>query len=233
MDTDMIFKSGLITQGSGSIGGLTASRNKGGNYLKARSNPVDPGSAAQVAQRARIQLFSANWTDVLTAAQRLAWNDWAETQSRVNSLGDTIQVSGQNLYIAGNSLLAQAGGAAVTAAPIETAQPPTDIIFGSVDTTNDFNCLVDAGGNPWAAEDDSFLLVFASTNVSKGRTFFKGPFAFIASLEGDITTPVTGAQTIAGGPTLVAGDNVWVRFRVVTIDGRTSASEIQGPFLVS
>ncbi|KKM06452.1 hypothetical protein LCGC14_1743870, partial [marine sediment metagenome] len=47
----MLFKSGLITQGSGSIGGLTASHNRGGMYFRARTIPTNPATSFQTVVR--------------------------------------------------------------------------------------------------------------------------------------------------------------------------------------
>lgn len=227
----MLFKSGLVTQVSGSVGGMTGSHNKGGMYLKARSIPVNPGTPAQTAQRNRFQSCSTAWTNQLNEPQRNAWNQWATQLAWTNTLGDTIQLSGQNVYIGGNSLLLQAAGTRVDVAPTITSQPASDLALtsvaagavGSITYT-----LAGTGNDDWIGVDGSFLLTFVSRAQSAGRTFFKGPWRLLEALAGDSVTPPSGAQIALGPFAYAAGDKVFLRSRVVTVDARYSFAEDLG-----
>ncbi len=78
----MIFTSPLIEAGSGSVAGLTFSRNKGGNYLRGRAIPTNPNSPLQQAVRSIMSQLTANWLNVLTAIQRVAWETYAEERAQ-------------------------------------------------------------------------------------------------------------------------------------------------------
>ena len=97
----MLIKSQLITQASGSIGGLVGSHNAGGMYFRARTIPVNPGSAAQIAVRNIVAQLTAAWTADLTAAQRTAWQTYADNVPTTNRLGDSINIPASSAFFFG------------------------------------------------------------------------------------------------------------------------------------
>ena len=105
----MLFKSALITQASGSIGGMTASRNKGGAYFRARALPTNPNTPEQQAVRGYLGTLANLWTNVLTPANRVLWDFYAFNVPVINAVGDSIQLTGQQMYIRANVPRLQAG----------------------------------------------------------------------------------------------------------------------------
>ena len=58
----MLIKWGAgIIEGRGSIAGMTASRNKSGAIIRARTKPVNPRSDRQSEARVRIQVLAEYW----------------------------------------------------------------------------------------------------------------------------------------------------------------------------
>ena len=88
----------LMPPQSGSLGNQTASRNRSGQYLRQRSLPVQPRTPKQVAARALLSNLAAQWRG-LTAAQRLAWRNFANSFTVVNSLGQTINLTGTQAFV--------------------------------------------------------------------------------------------------------------------------------------
>ena len=74
----MLFQGPLISAASGSLGGLTASHNAGGNYLRARVVPTDPQSPRQVSLRQIVGTLSNRWVNTLSQLQRDAWETYAQ-----------------------------------------------------------------------------------------------------------------------------------------------------------
>lgn len=101
---------------SGSVGAVTSSRNRSGQYRRARANPTQPRTPAQVNARARLTTCSANWRG-LTAAQRAAWNAFANSFSVVNSIGSTINLTGAQCFVKVNTVNLQNGTAIVNVPP--------------------------------------------------------------------------------------------------------------------
>lgn len=218
----MLFKSALVTQVSGSIGGMTGSHNAGGMYFRARAIPVNPATAPQVAVRNLVAGLANQWGTGLTQAQRDAWTVYATNVPLINPLGDQIFVTGLNMYTRGNVARQQG-----TLARVDTA--PT--LFNTGDFTNPsvaFDATADevdvtfTNTDAWANEDLAAMLVYASRPQSPTINFFKGPYQFAGEILGNSTTAPTSPAALAAPFVAVAGQKIFIRIVVVRADGRTS-----------
>lgn len=214
---------GGVIQMSGSIAGNTYARNRSGNYVRARTTPVNPNTDRQVAVRAGIAVLTSNWSNVLTAAQRTAWNLYASSVAMKNKLGETIFLTGFNHYIRSN--LTRETGPTVIINPGPTVfelpeQDPTLAVSASEATQNltiSFDNTLD-----WAVEDDSFLLLFEGKPQNAQRNFFDGPWRFITWVPG---ADPGGAITPSVNTTefgIAEGQHIWVYARISRADGRLS-----------
>ena len=158
----MLYKSALMSQASGSLGGITASHNKGGQYFRARTIPTDPGSSYQVAVRNNMVVLSTRWVEVLTEAQRLAWDVYAGAVETTNALGSAVNITGLNMYIRGNAPRIQAGLPIVDNGPTVFSMASfTDPTF-ALDEPNDEVDVTFDDTDAWANEDDAGMIVAAS-----------------------------------------------------------------------
>lgn len=218
----MKFKSALVTQSSGSVGGATFAHNQGGLYVRARSIPTNPSSAFQVAVRNNMATLSNAWSNILTAAQRAAWAVYASNVSLVNALGDAIHVSGIAMYNRTNTPRLQAGVSRIDAAP-------TTFNLGSF-TNPTITCVASSSNlsvaftntDSWAIAVGGYMLVYASRPQSPGINFFNGPYRFAGKISGAVVPP-TSPVTIAVPFPVVAGQKVFYDVRVSQVDGRLSA----------
>ena len=108
----------------GSMGGITFSRNKGGNYARLRIKPTDPSSSAQMNMRVAMSNISRLWSDSLSAEQRTAWNEYAEANPVPSRLGGWLTLSGHQFFCGLNSRLAMVGS------PPELSPPTTNAPTG-------------------------------------------------------------------------------------------------------
>ena len=191
----MIFKSCIIESGSGSLGGITLSRNRGGMYLRGRAIPTNPNSTFQQAVRSAAAQLASLWGNTLTTVQRAAWDLYAENVELPNSLGDPRNVGGLGMYIRSNVPRIASGVAGlvrVDDAPIifdlgsvgpltvVSVTAATNIVsFGFTDT------------DEWVDEDAAALLVYTSRQNNASINYFKGPYLFAGAVLGDSTTPPT------------------------------------------
>lgn len=138
----MIFTSGaLVGSLSGSLGGTTASRNKGGQYFRVRAIPTNPSTTAQLQRRADFATVSTDWQN-LTSANRAAWDEWARQNPITNALGASIKKSGHQSFVGLNSRILLASGTQILVPPV-VARPDGfltlvqagDIGAGNVDLT--------------------------------------------------------------------------------------------------
>ncbi|MCK4306571.1 MAG: hypothetical protein KAY24_20175, partial [Candidatus Eisenbacteria sp.] len=84
---------------SGSMGGLTYARNKGGLYVKMKASPTNPNSARQQAARGILSTASGLW-QALTDAQRNAWDIYGAEKPRTDPLGQEYYLTGHQMYVA-------------------------------------------------------------------------------------------------------------------------------------
>lgn len=94
----MLWKSHMHSELSGSIGGITYSRNRYGPYGRTRVVPVNVNSNGLEDQRSFFSASVANWKK-LTTAQQQSWIDFAAGTPWTNKLGDTVFLTGQAMYI--------------------------------------------------------------------------------------------------------------------------------------
>jgi len=220
----MLFRSALISMASGSMAGMTASRNKGGAYLRSRVVPTNPGTEPQTAVRSYMAQLAALWNTTLTDAQRAAWTEYALNTPLINRIGDAKPISGMPMYVRCNVPRLQAGLDRVDAAPTvfglgDFTAPGITSITGSTSVA----IVTFEAADDWASEDGAALLVLGSRGQNPTINYFKGPFQYAGSVEGAASPPASPQNiTIPFG--LAAGQKAFLQFRVTRADGRLSAS---------
>ena len=221
----MKFSGGIIGSAfSGSAGGITASRNRFGSYLRDRIVPVNPNTPAQQAVRGFMASLSNDWIDVLTQVQRDDWTTYADNVTLIDALGAPINVTGMNMYVRSNIPALQAGlsrqddapsifdlGAFTNPSLVATASGPTlDVAFDNTDA--------------WANEDGAAMIVYGSRPQNPTINFFKGPYRFADTILGNATTAPTSPAIIASPFAFDAAQKVFASVRVIRSDGRLSGS---------
>lgn len=116
----------------GKLGGSVYSRNRYGNYVRGKTQNVNPRTVKQVELRNRFSQISSSWR-ALTAAQQLGWNEAAMLFPRKNKVGDTIFLTGSALFSSFNTKLSQVGIARNIIAPIPANFSLVGVTVVSVD----------------------------------------------------------------------------------------------------
>jgi hypothetical protein len=209
---------------SGSVGGLVASHNRGGTYFRQRATPVNPGSTYQDLVRQILAQLTSLWQTVLTQDQRDAWDAYAANVTLPDRLGDQRNVGGIAQYVRSNVPRLQAGLTRVDDGPtvynlgdftlptIASITAPTALSLGF--TT----------GDDWVSEDGAAMLVFGSRGQNASINYFKGPYRFAGSIDGDSGTPPTSPAAITLPFVLTAGQKGFIKYAVTRADGRLSTS---------
>lgn len=95
----MLIKTGLaVSQMSGTMGGVVASRNRYGNYFRRWALPVDPVSELQSQRRSAMSAAVAAWK-LLSSADAETWNVYAANTPWTNRLGETVYLSGMQHFV--------------------------------------------------------------------------------------------------------------------------------------
>lgn len=219
----MLYKGSLITAASGKLGGIVASHNAGGQYFRELVIPTDPSTPAQNQVRNALANLSNRWENTLTQVQRDGWNDYGSNVTVLNRLGDPINLSGISNYIRSNVPRSQ-----VTALPRVDDAPAT---YNVGDFTSPVGIFSEAAQtcslgfeatDDWVGEDDAGMLVYIGRPQNVGVNFFKGPYRFAGSVDGDSGTPPTSPAAITVPFPFVAGDAMFFYVRVTRADGRLS-----------
>lgn len=216
-----LFKSHIASEISGSVAGTTFSRNRGGAYMRARVVPTNPNSPEQQAIRNAVNQLANQWTNVLSASVREAWELYAANVPILNPLGAPIYVSGMNHYIRSLAPRMAAGLTYVQDAPtIFTTGEFTDPSFAASDATQKV-ALAFENTDAWAAEAGAHMLLYVSRPKGPGINFCKGPYRYAGKVSGAVVPPTSPAQIDA--PFAFAADQrLFCRVTVSRADMRLS-----------
>lgn len=211
-------------QRSGSMGATVYSHNRSGAYIRARSVPVNPNTQRQIDARVRLTNLAIRWNNTLTQVQRDAWELYAMNVAWKNKLGDTINLTGLNMYLRSNGPALQAGLPEQDDAPtlftLATAEASMVVTASEAPQTLEF-AFDDTA--PWASEDGAVQLIYMGAPQNAGIKFFKAPFRLVTTIEGQVAIPPT--SPVAAIPTVwpfAADQRIWVRSRILRADGRLS-----------
>lgn len=219
------FESPVFSKASGSIGGMTFSHNRGGNYTRAKTTPSNPNSTAQQAQRALISSLTAAW-GALTTAQRDAWNAYAIANPITDSMGNQRNAGGLGMFIQANSVRRLVGLSNITAAPtVNTPVVYTPVSIGTITLPAGTLSMSFTNTDEWAGAVGGALAFFVSRPQPQTINGFRGPFLYTDKVLG-AATPPTSPKVITSPFPIVTGQKVFVRTVAVSADGRVSGQAI-------
>ena len=224
----MKFKSQIVTQASGSIGGTTFAHNRAGMYMRARSIPVNPSSTTQVERRSAMASAVVHW-GLMTEVQRSAWRTYAENVPVTDGFGDPQFLTGQQMWIRSATIWSMLSVAMSTkyAAPIVFNMGDTGLITLTSITAATNVAVVGIAGSPlWAASAGNFLICQFGIPQNASLRFFKGPYRFGGADEGNavpITTGTFDSDDCDPPIDIGVGQRIFLRLRTIYSDGRLSA----------
>lgn len=229
----MLIRYSILTAASGSLGGITASHGRSGQYARARTVPVDPASPFQNQVRIIFGNLSIAWK-TLTNAQRSSWATYAANVPVRNRLGNTIFLTGHTTYIRNNAARIQAGLSRIDDGPTVFAAAVLTKVFvnpnGPPGLLESFFPVVD----PWFTETGAAFLIYATRQNGQTVRFRRNPYRFAGAVLAPIE-PAVPRVLIVPAP-FALDDNfsnsIFVRYFIVTADGRMSPPVSEGPRLI-
>jgi hypothetical protein len=112
---------------SGSQAGTTASHNRAGQYLRSRRTPVNTvGTGRRAFIRSAFGAAAKGYA-ALTAAEQAAWTAYAASYPVTDSLGQSITLTGQQMYVSIGTECINIGSALPTATPATNATPTVGV----------------------------------------------------------------------------------------------------------
>jgi hypothetical protein len=174
-----------IVDGRGKLGGHVLSKNRSGAVVRTKVTPVNKQSSSQLGVRNRFTTYSQGWK-ALTQAQRDAWNAAVSGFTGTNIFGDTVTPSGFNLYQKLNNNLVNLGESAITSPP--TPSSVGEVVATTLEAESGTQSLsLTLAGNVPA---NTGVKVFATAQMSAGKSYVKQAFRQITTLAAAATTPV-------------------------------------------
>lgn len=216
------------TQISGSIGGTTWSHNRYGAYKRNRSVPVNPNTDRQVAVRNAVKAITIAWNNVLTQAQRDAWETYAANVVWKNHLGQDVYLNGLTHFVRSNVPRYRCDLARIDDAPTiftlaaaelslgASASEATQVVTVTFDDTAD-----------WCVETGGFEVFYMGLPQNGSITFFGGPYRRLGCLfgqdapNGEPSSPHAWDASATPWP-IAEGQRIWIRTRIGRADGRLS-----------
>ena len=211
----------LVPPQSGSQQGITASRNRFGQYVRTRAIPVNPNSAAQGLVRTRLSTNSEAWR-ALTGPQRAGWVGLGSSATRKYSLGQSYTLQGNQMYCSVNNNRLLCGLAPVDDAPGLTA------VEGVVTATITLTAIafsIAYTATPLNAA--TYLAVFCSPQRSAGRSF-ESDYRFIKLSTAAAASPLAIlADYTAKFGVPVVGNRIFISMTAISLGFES------GPFVTS
>jgi hypothetical protein len=221
----------LDVPSSGSIADRTHSHNRSGQYTRNRRTPVQPvGSGRRAQVRSTFGAASTAW-GVLTDMERAAWESFAPDHPVADSLGQSIVLTGHQMFIRVYATSLNVN----LAAPLT---PPADLALPDLSTI-EFIPAVSSGANfsEFDGPDGSIIAFALSRPVSPGRSFMKtfwqphgadGYGLATATLKA-IDDSVYNAEF--GAPAV--GQRIFARLTPISADGWNGAPRIISAIVVA
>lgn len=182
----------MSTEARGKVSGFIYNTWRGISYVKKFTSPAQPNTAKQLAIRALNKTCTLAWAGI-TAAQRAAWNAYAETHLRTDWTGNPKRVTGQNWFVSCSMALLRFGSAIVATAPTEAAPaPPTGVELANA--AGDLQITFDA-----QAGTDKQIEIWGQGPYSTGRQPRIELARFMLYSDGEGTDPVDVWTAAAAG----------------------------------
>lgn len=215
----------IIQDARGTVDGITYARNRSGNYTRAHRSPINQRSIHQTEAREILTQFSKMWSTTLTQAERDAWNAFASLNPITDVFGDSIKMSGLNMYVRLNTNISNGFGTAITS-------PPASLSASSV---TEGSVVVVGGATPTvvativtAPDDTTDVFVYATAPLSPGVAFVRQQLRLLglfAQVAGVVT--VTTAYKARFGNTIPVGKKVFLDIAGIDITtGATSSGMV-------
>lgn len=209
-----IFKSSIMSEIRGSIGGTTYARNKSGLYARNRSKPVNPNTVNQSRVRSQFSMTSAGFS-ALSAADIAAWNQFAQGYPAVNKVGDTYTPTGKQVYHLCNVNLRSVLLDPISTPPYDTPVVPGIDISGVGETiVNTAGLLTTLSVHGISTDVDNGLIVVQATPpMQAARQSYRNRMRQMGASYDSGTTMalVTHFNTYFGNPSVSAGQVINMR----------------------
>ena len=118
----------IVADGSGKLSGNVFARNGSGSYVRKWVKPVNPNTPSQAGNRSVFGTLATTWRN-LSQTQKDTWIGNKGQYPLTDRLGETLVLSGFQLFMKCNKTLVSAGEVQITSLP----PSPSDLAVGGLD----------------------------------------------------------------------------------------------------
>lgn len=201
----------------GSIAGQVHSRNTFGNYIRQKVSPVQPRSARQLEIRTLFTELSRRFSNTLSDEQQEAWRQAAASAPVRDVFGDSITLTGINLYARLNSLRLLQGLTPLDDPPPVEEVPSLDSLTL---TWNPDTLTLEVGFAPTPIPPGLSLFVWATEPLNPGVAFVSPKLRLLTILPAGTASPADiTTQYVARYGAITLGKRVYVAAELVSENG--------------
>lgn len=208
---------------SGSIAGTTHSHNRAGQYTRNRRSPVQPvGTGRRAFIRSKFGAASTAWS-AITSSEQAAWTTYADGHPITDSLGQSIKLTGHQMYVSINVQLQNCLQAQSDVPPVSSdVVAPVLTVYTAVASTG----VVTVTMTVSATVDDFILVAFARPQGS-GRSQVTAYWQAAVLPGNSVGNATMGALVTAQFGALVAGQRLFMKLTPVNQYGVTGVPLIK------
>lgn len=221
----------IVSEVRGTIAATTFARNKGGAVIRNRIVPINRRSPLQTARRQSLASLASAFRG-LSQANIAAWNAAAANFPIQDNLGQTILMSGQQLYVRFNANLILIGQSQITTPPAPASF--ASLAYTSLTATAD-DSVLSLAFTPTVPAGFS-LVVYATRPLSPGKTFVpESDFRFIQTIAAAATSPqllTTAYAEAFGAITAATGQKIFIKMFLVENASGIAGQSVRGSDLI-
>ena len=215
----------------GSIGGTTFSRNTNGAIARNRTKPVNNNTFLQQTARALFGAVAAAWRG-LTEPQRQSFFDQAPAYPQTDSLGQTVILSGQQLFNKLNNSLRQAGEALISFCLPPVSVPAFTVSSALADISSPaitvtLGAVVPAGFK---------AVIFATPAMSLGKAYLSSEYRQVGFIAAAASSADVNSGYIAkfgsGAANMTVGQNIRIRVEMLSLTTGQRSSGTDFPLTI-
>ena len=223
----------IVSEIRGKIASTVWSRNKAGAVIRNRVTPINRRSVLQTQLRQELSALAQSWRG-LTDAQRASWNSLAQQLPQSDNLGQTIFVSGEDMYVRCNANRIVIGeDPDLALAPAPTSFPVLQI--GAL-TVSAAGGTFTAAFTPDPVPTGMALVIRATAPQSAGKTFVSPSlFRQIQVEDAADTSPADLATNYIakfGALTNVAGSRIFVEMFLVEVASGLAGQKVRASVII-
>lgn len=156
----------IVSNARKKIAGVVATKGHAGNFMRNKVAPIQPRTQSQRNVRSNFTSLAKSW-GALTAAQIAGWNALAKSTPLKDRLGNSVTLTGLQMYMRLNRNLTTVNTAAISAPPATlTATAPGTLTVA----VNHVGPTFTVTPTNYPANGES-AAIFGSPQLSPGRTF--------------------------------------------------------------